>query len=161
MPTIEKTITTSTGVDEVWAFLSDFTTTEQWDPPTVSTVRVTGDGGVGTEYANTSRVLGHDTDIVYTVVESEAPRLLRLEGRSDTFTALDTIEVSRRDDHTVVTYTAEFAFTGATKLAAPLLAVGLEKIGHDAARQMAECLDRLTTHPTTTPTNTPTSEDAR
>jgi hypothetical protein len=44
-------------VDEVWAFLSDFTTTEGWDPPTVSTVRATGDGGVGTEYANTSRVL--------------------------------------------------------------------------------------------------------
>jgi hypothetical protein len=104
MPTIEKTITTSTGVDEV--------------------------------------------------------------GRSDTFTAQDTIEVARRGDQTVVTYTAEFAFTGATKLAAPLLAVGLEKIGHDAARQMAECLDRLTTHPsaaftTTTATTHPTSEDAR
>src|SRR4051794_19503370 len=98
MPTIEKTITTSTGVDEVWAFLSDFTTTEEWDPPTVTTVRVTGDGGVGTEYANISRVLGHDTDIVYTVVESDAPRLLRLEGRSDTFTAQDTIEVARRGD---------------------------------------------------------------
>jgi hypothetical protein len=80
----------------VWAFLSDFTTTEEWDPPTVSTVRVTGDG----------------------------------------------------------------------KLAAPLFAVGLERIGHDAARQMAERLDRLTTRPSTTPTTTtattdPISEDAR
>jgi len=66
----------------------------------------------------------------------------------------------------VVTYTAGFPFTGATKLAAPLLAVGLEKIGHDAARQMAQCLDGLTTQPsatrtTTTATTHPTSEDAR
>ena len=40
MPRVEETVTTSAGRDEVWAFLSDFTTTEQWDPPTVSTVRV-------------------------------------------------------------------------------------------------------------------------
>jgi carbon monoxide dehydrogenase subunit G len=147
MPTIEQTITTTAGIEAVWAFLADFTTTEQWDPPTVSTVRVTGDGGVGTQYANTSRVWGHDTDIVYTVVEHDAPRRLRLEGRSDTFTAVDTIDLTDRDGHTVVTYTAEFSFTGAAKLATPLLGVGLEKIGHDAARQMTECLDRLSADP--------------
>jgi hypothetical protein len=55
MPRVEETVTTSAGIDEVRAFLSDFTTTEQWDPPTVSTVRVSGDGGVGTRYQNTSR----------------------------------------------------------------------------------------------------------
>jgi hypothetical protein len=44
---------------------------------------------------------------------------------------------------TVVTYTADFTFTGAAKLASPILDVGLQKIGHHAASQMAECLDRL------------------
>jgi carbon monoxide dehydrogenase subunit G len=143
MPRVEETVTTSAGRDEVWAFLSDFTTTEQWDPPTVSTVRVAGDGGVGTRYQNTSRVLGHDTDIVYTVIEHEAPRLLRLRGESDTFTAEDTIRLSPDGEGTVVSYTADFTFTGAAKLAWPLLDAGLQKIGHDAAKQMAECLDRL------------------
>ena len=119
MPKVEETVTTSAGIDEVWAFLSDFTTTEQWDPPTVSTVRVSGDGGVGTRYQNTSRVLGHDTDIVYTVVEHEAPRLLRLRGESDSFTAEDTILLSPDGEGTVVSYTADFSFTGAAKLASP------------------------------------------
>ena len=147
MPKVEETVTTSAGIDEVWAFLSDFTTTEQWDPPTVSTVRVSGDGGVGTHYQNTSRVLGHDTDIVYTVVEHEAPRLLRLRGESDSFTAEDTILLSPDGEGTVVSYTADFSFTGAAKLASPLLDAGLQKIGHDAAKQMAECLYRLSARP--------------
>lgn len=112
MPKIERTITTRSGVDEVWAFLSDFTTTEQWDPPTVSTVRESGEGGVGTRYLNTSRVLGHDTHIVYTVVEHEAPQLLRLRGESDAFTAEDTITVSAHEGGTSVDYVADFTSDG-------------------------------------------------
>ncbi len=45
MPTIERTLTTSAGIDEVGVD-SDLTTAEQSDPPTVSTVRTTDDGGV-------------------------------------------------------------------------------------------------------------------
>jgi hypothetical protein len=121
MPRGEETVTTSASIDEVWAFHSDFRP-EKWDPPTVSTVRVAGDGGVGARYQNTSRVLGHDTDIVYTVVEREARRLLRLHGESDSFTA-------------------------AAKLATPLLDAGLQKIGHDAAEQRAERVDRRSARP--------------
>ena len=148
MPKIERTITTASGVDEVWAFLSDFTTTEQWDPPTVSMVRESGDGGVGTRYRNASRVLGHDTHILYTVIEHDPPRTLRLQGESDTFTAEDTITLSADHGGTAVAYTADFTFTGPAKLAAPLLDAGLQKIGDDAATQMKERLDRLRPPPT-------------
>lgn len=143
MPTIDRTVTTTAGIDEVWAFMADFTTTEQWDPPTVSTVRSTGDGGVGTRYENTSRVLGHETDIAYTVVTHEAPHLLRLRGESKTFTAMDTIIISVADGHTVVHYTADFTFTGPTKLASPLLGIGLQRVGDAAAAQMVACFGAL------------------
>jgi len=143
MPTIERTVTTSAGIDEVWAFMSDFTTTEHWDPPTVSTVRASGDGGVGTTYQNTSRVLGHETDIVYTVIEHRAPNLLRLNGESATFTAQDTIALSVVDERTVLLYTADFIFTGATKLATPALNLALQKVGDDAAEQLTACLDAI------------------
>ena len=145
MPKIERRVRTSARIDEVWAFMADFTTTEQWDPPTVSTVRVTGNGGVGTRYENTSRVLGHTTDIVYTVVEHEAPHLLRLTGESKTFTAEDTIAISVVDGHTVLIYTADFTFSGAVRLAGPLLNIALQKIGDDAAEQMTSCLNTLGT----------------
>ena len=38
----------------VFDYLSDFTTTTQWDPGTVTTVRQHGNGGIGTTYLNTS-----------------------------------------------------------------------------------------------------------
>jgi hypothetical protein len=81
MPDIERTITASGLQEEVWAFLSTFITTEEWDPPTQSTERVSGDGGVGTRYRNISTVLGNDTEIIYTVVVHEPPRRLELERR--------------------------------------------------------------------------------
>ena len=144
MPTVDREVTTRTDPQRVWEFLSDFTTTEQWDPPTVRTVRTTGHGGVGTVYENTSRILGRDTDITYTVVESEPPRLLRLRGRSSSMTALDTIEVSPVEGGgTRVHYTAEFSLQGAAKLVEPLMPLGLKKLGDDAAASLQVHLDAL------------------
>jgi uncharacterized protein YndB with AHSA1/START domain len=58
MPKIERTMTVQKPLDQVWAYLTDFTNTEEWDPPTVSTTRISGDGGVGTVYRNVSKILG-------------------------------------------------------------------------------------------------------
>ena len=144
MPTVDREVTTHTDPQLVWDFLSDFTTTEQWDPPTVRTLRATGDGGVGTVYENTSRILGRDTDITYTVVESEPPRLLRLRGRSRSMTALDTIEVIPLDGGgTRVHYTAEFSLEGAAKIAEPLMPLGLKRLGDAAAASLQKQLDAL------------------
>ncbi len=44
--------------DAVFAYLSDFTTTTEWDPGTVVTVNQHGDGGAGTTYLNTSTFVG-------------------------------------------------------------------------------------------------------
>jgi uncharacterized protein YndB with AHSA1/START domain len=143
VPAIERSITTTTPSGQVWRFLSDFTTTEQWDPPTVRTIRVSGDGGVGTVYRNTSEILGHETEITYTVVECSPPHLLRLRGESDSFEAMDTMEVRATADGTEVHYTADFTLTGAAKLATPLAPLGLKQLGDGAAEQMSRCLDGL------------------
>src|SRR5690349_8912855 len=55
---ITRTVETATPIDRVFAYLSDFTTTEDWDPGTVTTTRRTGDGGLGTVYDNTSSFMG-------------------------------------------------------------------------------------------------------
>ena len=46
---ITRSVETTTPIEKVFAYLSDFTNTEEWDPGTVSTRRVAGDGGVGHE----------------------------------------------------------------------------------------------------------------
>jgi carbon monoxide dehydrogenase subunit G len=143
VPKVERTVTTSATPEQVWAFMSDFTTTEQWDPPTRSTCRVSGHGGVGTVYRNVSRILGSDTEIEYTVVECEPPTLLRLHGRTSSMDMTDTIEVAPHPSGAQVRYTAEFRPQGLAKLAEPLLPLGLKKLGDDAAGQMKTCLDGL------------------
>lgn len=143
MKRIERTIATSASQDKVWAFLSDFTTTEQWDPPTVSTKRISGDGGIGTVYRNVSKLLGREVEIEYTVVQFEPSSRLQLSGRATAMRMLDTIEVQASPSGTRVHYLAEFQPQGPARLFEPLLGPGLKRLGDRAKAQLERCLARL------------------
>ena len=143
MPHIERTITVPGHADEVFAYLADFTTTEEWDPPTRSTELVSGDGGVGTRYRNISKFLGKETETIYTVVTHDAPHRLELSGDASSMRLHDTITVEDLGDDVRVTYRAEFHPEGAAKLATPLLPPALKVLGDSAADQMEKCLRRL------------------
>ena len=66
---LQKTVIVDKPLDAVFGYLSDFTTTTEWDPGTVVTVTQHGDGGVGTTYLNTSTFLGRTTQLTYVVRE--------------------------------------------------------------------------------------------
>ena len=66
---IVRSVTVSQPLDEVFTYLSDFTTTTEWDPGTVRTERVSGDGGLGSRNHNVSKFLGRETDIDSLVIE--------------------------------------------------------------------------------------------
>lgn len=80
MVDVERTVTVDKPIATVWAYLSDFSTSEQWDPPSVSTTRTSGDGGVGTVYQNTSKLLGAQTEVTYTVTEHVEQERLQLQA---------------------------------------------------------------------------------
>ncbi|MCW2817018.1 MAG: Polyketide cyclase / dehydrase and lipid transport [Nocardioides sp.] len=143
MPTTERSVYTSQPIEKVWAFLSDFTTTEQWDPPTQSTERVEGDGGVGTVYRNVSKVMGRDKEITYTVVEHDAPHRLQLRGDAGRVQFLDTIELQPLPDEVRVHYTVQYTLKGPAKIATPLAKKGMDKVADDAASQMTKVLSQL------------------
>ncbi len=67
---LHRSVTVEKPLDTVFGYLSDFTTTTQCDPGTVKTVRTSGDGGLGTEYLNTSAfagaTMGRNTEVTYT-----------------------------------------------------------------------------------------------
>ena len=145
---ITRTIDTTTPVAKVYAYLSDFTTTNEWDPGTVETTRISGTGEVGTEYHNTSKFLGRKTEVVYTTKALEAERLIRLEGNNKTVRATDTMTLSETaGGGTRVVYHAKFDFKGvAGKLAPvlwPLLAPAFKKLGDEAEVEMKRALDAL------------------
>ncbi len=148
MPTIERTVTTTASPQAVWDYLSDFTTTTEWDPGTVRTVRVSGSGGVGTVYENTSRFLGRETQVVYTVVESSAPMRIQLRGQNASVTATDTMTFTAVGTGTRVHYRAELELQGPLRRINPLLSLPVinfpfKRLGDDAEKGLREALARL------------------
>lgn len=143
MPTTERNVYTSQPLEKVWAFLSDFTTTEQWDPPTRSTERVEGDGTTGTVYQNVSTVLGRDAEVTYTVVAHEPPLRLQLRGDAGRVQFLDTIELQPLGEEVRVRYHVDYRLTGIGRLATPLAKKTMEKVADDAAEQMTKVLAEL------------------
>lgn len=140
MPSVERTITVERPVQAVWAYLTDFTTTEQWDPPTVSTERTSGDGGVGTTYHNVSRMLGREVEVDYEVVRYEPYAVFELTGAANGMSLRDTITFESGEETTTVTYRSEFSPHGVAKLASPLIAGGIEVLGSKVADSLEKHL---------------------
>ena len=140
---IQRTVETPAAPAAVFAYLSDFTTTTEWDPGTVSTTRVSGAGDVGTEYRNVSRFLGRETELTYRVTEHTPDRRFALRGENKTVVAHDTMEIEPHGTGSRVTYTADFAFSGVAKVVAPLLAPALKKLGDEAEEGLQKALAQL------------------
>ena len=143
MTTIKRTVTVQRPVADVFAYLSDFTTTNEWDPGTVETRRIGGDGGVGTSYHNTSKFAGRETELVYVVEEVVPNQLFALRGENRTVVAHDTMTFREVGTGTEVTYLAEFTFKGVAKYLAPLLAPAFKKLGDEAEQGLREALGRI------------------
>lgn len=129
---IDKIVHTDWPPAAAFAYLADFTTTNTWDPGTVNTERVSGDGQVGTTYRNISRFRGKDSELTYTVVEHESPHRIRLVGENSTITADDLITVAPDGTGASVRYVATFRLKGLAKLAAPFLKGAFAELGDSA-----------------------------
>jgi hypothetical protein len=116
---LQKTVTVDKPLGAVFGYLSDFTTTTEWDPGTVVTVNQHGDGGVGTTYLNTSTFLGRQTQLTCIMREFAPGERIRLRGENKTVIAIDTMTFRSTDAGTEVTYTAQFTFKGPARLLAP------------------------------------------
>ena len=138
-----KTVVVEKPLEAVFGYLSDFTTTTDWDPGTVTTVRRHGNGGVGTTYLNTSTFLGRTTQLTYIVREFIPGKRIQLRGENKTVTAVDTMTFRSIDAGTEVTYTAEFTFKGPSRLLAPLLRPAFERLGQQAQTGMRKALNQL------------------
>lgn len=140
---LQKTIVVGKPLEEVFAYLSDFTTTTDWDPGTEITMLQRGDGGVGTTYLNTSVFLGRKTQLTYTVRELIPDQRIQLRGKNKTVIAIDTMSFRRVEAGTEVTYSAEFTFNGPARFVAPLLRPAFERLGNEAEAGMYKALTQL------------------
>ena len=140
---LQRSVETTAPPATVFAYLSDFTNTNEWDPGTVRTERVSGDGGVGTTYHNTSSFMGRETELTYEVVQHQPDSRFALRGENSSVVANDTMEIAPAGEGSRVTYTADFEFKGIGKLVAPLLKPALKKLGDEAETGLRDALARL------------------
>ncbi len=140
---LQKTVVTDRPVGRVFDYLSDFTTTVDWDPGTVTTVRRSGDGGIGTSYLNTSKFLGRTTELSYVVQELVPGERIRLRGENKSLVSVDTMTFRAAGAGTEVMYTADFTFKGAARYLAPLFRPALTRLGNQAEDGLRRALSRL------------------
>lgn len=140
---MHREVAAAAAPEKVFAYLADFTTTERWDPGTIRTVRVSGDGGVGTRYANTSRFAGRTSDLTYEVVTFTAGSVVELRGENRSVVAHDTITVTPSGDGSLVTYRVRFAFRGWLRWCEPLLRFAVGRLVAAGARGLGRELARI------------------
>ena len=142
---LQKTVTVDKPLNTVFAYLADFRTTTEWDPGTVITERLHGDGGVGTRYLNVSTFLGRQTRLEYVVQQFIPGERVLLRGENRTVVSVDTMTFSRsgHGGGTEVTYRAELTFKGPVRLVAPFLGPAFARLGRAAQPGMREALTRL------------------
>ena len=144
MIAVTRVVTTDKPVAEVAAFLSEFTTTETWDPGTVTCRRLTdGPLAVGTRYENTSRFRNNETTLTYRVLEYTPGSHIRLRGENSTVSSTEDMRFEPTGEGAKVTYRAEFRFKRLFRLAEPFLRGALNTLGDHAAAGMKTALADL------------------
>lgn len=119
---VERTFSVQRPIAEVFAFLGDFTTTNEWDPGTRSTTRTSGDGGLGTTYRNVSEFMGREVELTYETLTYDVPTRVQFRGRNGRTTATDSMSFrSTSEDTTEIHYRADFEFPFLIRLLAPFV----------------------------------------
>ena len=129
---LQVSLDSTKSSEELFRYFADFTTTNEWDPNTVKTTLLTGEGGIGSTYANTSKFNGKESSLVYEVIEYKPNELIRLRGENKNIVAIDTMSISDNGSSRTFTYEAKFKLKGLGNLVAPLLKKAFNKLAEDA-----------------------------
>jgi carbon monoxide dehydrogenase subunit G len=137
----KASVDTPRRADEVFAYLSDFSTTEEWDPGVLQATRL-DDAPVseGTGFRLVAAFLGRKTPLTYRIVEYDPPRAVTFRGESSTVVSLDRITLEPSDEGTRITYDARLALKGPFKVADPLLGLAFKRVGDRALAGLRKTL---------------------
>lgn len=137
MARYKAAVETDRPIEDVFAYVSDFSTTQEWDPGVERAERLDeGDIGVGSEFRLVAVFMGRRNTITYRVTEYEAPNLITLRGETPTVVSLDRITFERTDGGTRLVYDADLSLKGFMRIGDPLLGVAFKRIGDNALAGM-------------------------
>ena len=126
-------IDTQQSREDLFAYLSDFSTTEEWDPGVVEAERLNDQAvGEGTEFRLVAEFLGRKNELTYRIVEYDPPHAVTVLGENATVISRDKITFDPTAGGTRVTYDADLALKGPLRIADPLLALAFNRVGDRA-----------------------------
>ncbi len=136
--TLDETITVNRPLHEVFAYISDFSRIEEWDPGVARGTRLTeGALGVGSAFRIDMKA---GFSLHYRVLEWETNNRLLMSVDSKVFTALEEIRFSESITGTQVRYIATFSFPGPLALLAKTFPGVMDRVGKSAMAGMHAAL---------------------
>ena len=119
--------------EDVFAYLSDFSTTVEWDPGVLRAERLNGAGvDEGSEFRLVAEFLGRKTSLTYQIVEYDPPHAVTFLGENSTVVSRDRITFEPTPSGTRISYDADLALKGLLRIADPLLRLVFSRVGDRA-----------------------------
>jgi NAD(P)-dependent dehydrogenase (short-subunit alcohol dehydrogenase family) len=136
---LDETIVVQRPVREVFAYISEFSRIEEWDPAVARGVRLTeGPLGVGSQFRIDMKA---GFSLRYTVVEWDPERRLLMTVDSKPFTAREEIFFNRTAHGTRVRYVATFDFVAPLAQLAKAFPGVMDRVGKSAVAGMKRALE--------------------
>ncbi len=133
MARYRASVDTQRGDEDVFAYLSDFSTTSEWDPGVVEAERLEGGPiGAGSGFRLVAEFLGRRTPLTYRIVEYDPPHAVTFLGENATVLSRDRLTFEATDQGTRITYDADLRLKGPLKIADPLLGLAFDRVGDRA-----------------------------
>ena len=129
-------------IDEVFAYLADFSNTQEWDPGVVS-AKKRGDGPVamGTQFEVVSKFFGQELPLDYQIVQYDPPSRVVLEAENDNLRSVDTIAFEKTARGTRLTYDANLTLKGIRYVGDFALHLAFQWVGRRALEGLQEALN--------------------
>jgi dehydrogenase/reductase SDR family protein 12 len=141
MTVLHETADVARPVDEAFAYVSDFTTTIEWDATALRATKMTqGAIAVGTEFKVVCALPVGSITLMYRIEELQANKRIVLSGQSRFFDIQDTISFTPSARGTKIDYRAEFSFKPLFSWLGSLSHSGLESMGRESVAGLAQAL---------------------
>ena len=142
MTVLLETADVKRPIEEAFAYVSDFTTTTEWDATAIRAKKLSpGPLRVGTQFEVECALPVGSVTLQYRILTLQPHRLLELEGTCHFFTVRDSITFSPSKRGTRIAYRAAFEFNPLLKPMVKLSESSLKKMGRESVAGLAQALE--------------------
>ncbi|MEI7560789.1 MAG: SRPBCC family protein [Actinomycetes bacterium] len=129
--------------EEVFRRVSDFSTTQDWDPGVVEGECLTGKSiDIGSRFRIVALFKGRKSELVYEITEFEPGRRVLLRGQNATVVSVDEITVEPHGEGSRLTYSADLTLKGPLRLLDPILGLAFDGIAKKALAGLSSYLSK-------------------